>query len=174
MKPSCSSSNRCRSVHCDSCRWRYAGHIARGILPNARRFFAIEIEMGDAGFRPWASRARNVIQYRRSDSRYWNQVSLTVWHCRDQRAWGIVAVGPILEAELVEAFARWPTTLRPIVPEDVRTTIYHALRPDLLLAVPHGRRYQSISFSTRSRTPKHKVPQLCEQAGEIAAMPWLF
>lgn len=173
----CSSSNRCRSTSCDTCRWRYAGQIARRILPDARRFFSIEIEIGDVSFRAWAAQVRNVFEYRRSESRWWNEVSLTVWHCRDQRARGVVALGPILEAELVEALDRWPTTLPPIAPEDVRTTIYHALRPDRIAIIPTGRRYQSISFYIGPRLPTFGVPQRCEpvaKAVEIAAMPWVF
>jgi len=175
---SCHSENRCRSVRCDTRRWRYAGQIGGRILPDARRFFIIEIDIGEANFRAWASRVRNVVEYRRAQLRWWNEVSLTVWLCRGQRARGIVALGPIQEAELVEAFERWPTTLRPVASEDVRAEVYRALHPGQIAILAGGRRYQSISFSVGRRTSNAPTPKTEREPPsipiEIVAMPCLF
>jgi hypothetical protein len=175
----CSSSNRCRSTSCcNTCRWRYAGHIARRILPKGRRFFTAEIDIFDASFRTWASRVRNVVEYRRAQSRWWNDVSLTVWLCHEQRARGIVALGSVQEAELVKAFERWPTTLGPVASEDVRAEVYRVLHPTRIALIPDGRRYQSISFSVgprrlnTSRAVAHREPMSVPV--EIAAMPCIL
>lgn len=171
----CSSSNRCRSTSCDTCRWRYAGHIARRIVSHARRFFNTEINIGDANFRTWASRVRNVIEYRRGQLKWWNEVNLNVWLCRDYRARGIVGLGSTQEAELIEAFERWPTTLKPTAPENVRAEIYRVLNPNRIAMVHEQRRYQSISFNigTRTLTPLRPVTphEPIVQPVEIAAMP---
>jgi hypothetical protein len=173
----CSSSHRCRLTFCNNCRWRYSGQIARRIPPDARRFFAVEIEIADNGFRAWASSIRNVIEYRRSQSRWWNEVSLKLYLCRDQKARGIIALGSILESELVEAFQRWPTMLRPLAPELVREEVYRILHPARIAVVPNGRRYQSISFSIGPREPKRLVqPHRGEvtHSVEIVPMPCIF
>lgn len=159
-------------------QWRYAGHVANRLLPEARRFFTVQVEIGDANFRSWASRIRNVIEYRRSQSRWWNEVNLAVWLQQDQRARGIVALRSILEAELVEAFERWPTTLKPIAPENVRAEVYRVLHPARIATVPEQRRYQSVSFCIGPRRMKvlspvtHRGP--ISQPVEIAAMPCIF
>jgi hypothetical protein len=121
--------------------------MARRILPKGRRFFTAEIDIFGASFRTWASRVRNVVEYRRAQSRWWNDVSLTVWLCHEQRARGIVALGSVQEAELVKAFERWPTTLGPVASEDVRAEVYRVLHPTRIALIPDGRRYQSICFS---------------------------
>ena len=175
---SCHSKNRCRSVQCDTCRWRYAGHIARRILPDARRFFTAEIDIGDASLRSWASRARNVVEYRRWRSRWWNEVTLAVWLHQDHGARGIVALGSVQEEELVEAFERWPTTLKFIAADSVRAQVYRVLHPNRIAMVPEQRRYQSISFSIgpRKLTPLRPVShsETKGQSVEIAGMPCLF
>lgn len=174
----CSSSNRCCSTSCDTCRWRYSGRIARRILPHGRRIFTVEIELGQTSFRSWASSARNVIEYRRSQSRWWNELTLTVWLCRDQRARGILALGSVQEAELCKSFERWPTTLGPVAPENVRAEVYRALHPARIAIVPSGRRYQSISFSVgprRSNAPILKTErEPIRTPIEVAPMPFLF
>lgn len=175
---SCHSENRCRSVQCDTCRWRYAGQITRRILPEARKFFTAEIDICDASFRSWASRVRNVVEYQRAQLMWWNEVSLTVWLGHDNRARGILVLGCVQEAELVEAFKRWPTTLRPIAPDTLREEVYRVLHADRIAVVPNGRRYQSISLSIGPRRlqalgpVKHCEPM--EPAIEIAAMPCIF
>ena len=174
----CSSSHRCGLKSCDTCRWRYAGQISRRVIPAARRFFAAEMLVCDTDFRLWASRVRNVIEYQRAQSRWFNDVSLTTWLCRDDRARGIVVLGCVQEAELIKAFERWPTTLRPISSEDVRAEVYRILHPDRIVALPNARRYQSIQFSIGSRQMKasstisHHEPTSISV--EIAAMPCIF
>lgn len=105
-------------------------------------------------------------------------MSLSVWLCRDQRARGIVALGSIQEAALVEAFARWPTTLRPVASDDVRAEVYHVLHPDRIAVVAGGRRYQSISFSVGRRSSNAPIPKAEREPTripiEIAPMPCLF
>ena len=175
---SCSSSIRCRSYSCDTCRWRYAGHIARRILPEARRFFTTEIDVCGASFRSWASRVRNVVEYRRAQSRWWNEVTLTAWLCRDQHVRGILALGSLQQTELVKSFARWPTNLVPVAPEDVRAEVYRVLHQTKIAIIPDGRRYQSISISIGRRrlnasgTVTHREPRSLPV--EIAAMPCIF
>lgn len=174
----CSSSNRCRSISCDTCRWRYAGQITRRSLPEARRLVTAEIDICDQSFRSWASRVRNVVQYRRSQSIWFNELSLTSWLCRDNRARGIVVLGSVQQAELIEAFERWPMTLKPVASEDVRAAVYRILHPDRIAAIPDARRYQSIQFSIGSRqmkassTVSHHEPMSIPV--EIAAMPCIF
>lgn len=101
-----------------------------------------------------------------------------MWLCRDQRARGIVALGAVQEAELIEAFKRWPQTLRPIAPDTLREEVYRALHRDKIAVVPSGRRYQSISFSIGPRKLQALVPvKRCDPikpAIEIAAMPCIF
>jgi len=180
MPVNCSSFNRCRSVQCNACRWRYSGRIARRAVSNGRRFYTIEIdlELGRENFRRWASRVRNVVEYRRARARWWDEVSLTVWLCRDQRARGIVALGSIQEAEFIKGFERWPTKIRTIPPEDVRAEIYQLLHVDKLAAVPNARRYQSINFGIGPRKLKSMGPMPHGEAVsvpfEIEAMPCLF
>lgn len=151
LEMTCSSLKRCLSTFCNTCRWRYSGRIVRRTLPYGRRFFTVEIELGKTSFRSWASSVRNVIEYRRSQSRWWADVILKVWLQRDYRARGIVALGPVQETELVQAFERWPTTLYLLAPEDVRDEVYRVLHPTRIAIIPDGRRYQSISFSVGRR-----------------------
>lgn len=174
----CSSSNRCCSTSCDTCRWRYSGRIARSTIPHGRRFFTVEIALGQIGFRSWASSARNVIEYRRSQSRWWADVSLTIWLQQDQRARGIVALGSIQETEFLKSFERWPTTLGPVAPENVRAEVYRSLHPARIAIVPNGRRYQSISFSVGPRRLNAASPATDREPRnvpvEVAPLPCIF
>ena len=175
---SCRSENRCRLISCNTCRWRFSGRMARGVLLQGSRFITIEIELRQANFRRWASSVRNVVEYRRSQSRWWNEVSITGWLCHEQHVRGIVALGSVQEAELIQAFERWPTTLTPLASEDVRAELYRILHPDRLATVPNRRRYQSISFSIGPRRLKSLGP--CTDRApmrppiDIAAMPCIF
>jgi hypothetical protein len=174
----CLSSNRCCSTSCDTCRWRYSGRIARRTLPDGRLFFKVEIELGKTSFRSWASSARNVIEYRRSQSRWWNDVILNVWLCRDQRVRGILALGSVRETEFLKSFERWPTTLGPVAPENVRAEVYRSLHPARIAIVPNGRRYQSISFSVGPRRLSAVSPATDREPRsvpiEVAPLPCIF
>jgi len=154
----CCSKNRCRSPACDTCRWRYSRQVARRILPNGRHFFAADIAFEDVSFRRWCTQARNVVEYRRTLSPRWRDVSVRVWLCRSQRVSGVVALAGVSEADFRDAFSRWPTTLRAIDQGEVRAEIYHAVHPDRIAIVPDGRRYQSISFRVGPRRSRSTIP----------------
>jgi hypothetical protein len=124
MPGKCCSQNRCALITCASCARRYAGQVSQRIRNTATGgLYAIEIK---AAFRPvsfssWRIEARNVFDYRRRTSRWWQRSVLHVWLSNDGGLHGIVALGELTPEEFLDAFgSRWLTTLRFIRPNGLR------------------------------------------------------
>jgi len=57
-----------------------------------------------------------------------------------------VSLGSITEAEFLDAFARWPMTLKSISHGDLRTEVLAVIRPGKIASLDRPGRYQPIKF----------------------------
>lgn len=150
MQPHCSSDRRCYSIQCERCAWRYSLSTSRRILAaHPRRLFAITVAPTLAAwtnFRSLRIQVRNLVEYRRQQSRWWRDLGLWGWLGSDGLVRGIGSLGSVLEDEFLKSFGRrWPTTLRRIEVQDVRSETYFAMRPGIILDTgPHHSRYQRV------------------------------
>jgi hypothetical protein len=147
--PKCSSQNRCLSTSCNPCSRRYASRLARCVLSRGpRRLYAVEIETtipSPCGFGRWRTAFRNVVDYHRRGSRYWNDLGTWLWLSGDGRVQGVASLGSVTEAEFIAAVGRrWPTTLRLINPQRLRDEIIAVVRPGVIHPGSGAGRYQSI------------------------------
>ncbi|MBL0406827.1 hypothetical protein JKG68_23055 [Microvirga aerilata] len=176
-----SSANRPYSVSCESCTWRYSLNISRRILTtNPRRLFAITFTptlTSQADFRSWRIQVRNVLDYRRRESRWWRDVGLWGWLNADGHIKGIASLGAILEDEFLHAFGRrWPTTLRAIDEKELRNEVYFSVRPSMIFnAGPHHGRYQHLKLAIepagKVRLTRALTEERCALNAEHDAMP---
>jgi hypothetical protein len=152
MRISCRSQSRCGRITCTPCACRYAGHLAKRISRiSTGSTYALEIAVGaftPADFWKWSIEARNFIDYRRRENRWWRDFCFAVWWSVDGHARGIVGLGSLAPAEIASTLEpRWATTLRPICPADLQSEILKATDP-AVIAAPHGScRYQHLRFS---------------------------
>jgi hypothetical protein len=150
MTLACYSTHRCLGTSCETCAWRYSLNISRRVLAaHPRRLFAVTFAPDLATqthFRSWRIQVRNLVDHRRHDSKWWRDLGIWGWLGSDGLARGIVSLGSVLEDEFLRAFERrWPTTLRKIKVQDVRSEIYFAMRPGTIFeSGPHHSRYQRV------------------------------
>src|SRR4051812_43456248 len=116
MRLKCRSQNRCARVDCCSCARRHARRLTQRIHNVAPgNLYAIEIETPfccPADFWSWRIEARNLIDYRRRSSRWWQRSGLHVWLGNDGGLRGIAALGELMPEEFMDAFnSHWQTTL---------------------------------------------------------------
>jgi hypothetical protein len=109
--------------------------------------------------------ARNLVdaQRRGTDARWWRELSvLQVWLGADGKQRGGAILNSVTSDELEATFGRrWPTTLRRIVGEELRATIYEATRPGVIADLRQSGRYQRVKWSLgpqRRQTRTHAAP----------------
>jgi len=155
MMKRCSSANRCARIECPTCARRYARHVARDFVCSATGpIHTITISAGIDGlddFKRWRVGVWNIVTYRRQGCRWWRDIHLRLWFCRDGCVRGIVALGSITETEFLSALGeRWPITLRRIDGETLLRELYTVVRPDIIMADDLGRaRYQPRQMTVR-------------------------
>ncbi len=163
MTQPCSSAHRCARTSCEPCAWRYSLHISRRILAaHPRQLYVVTIEAflhDPTAFRSWRVRLRNVVDHRRRACRWWREVGLWLWLGADGRVRGIVSLGAVTEEEFIEVIERrWPTTLRPIDVEELRSEVYFAVRPGIIFDTgPHQGRYQAIRLAVEPQMTRLSV-----------------
>jgi hypothetical protein len=183
MVKSCCSANRCAEITCVKCARRHANRIAREVQHAATgRTCAIAIDAGAftlTEFRNWRIELRNIVDYRRRASRWWNTFSLRLWLSRDGCTRGVVNFGSVTEDEVLEVLGvRWSTTLRPVAPEGLRDELYTAVRPDVIMTdEPYHARYQFRQLTIRAQ--RKRRPLMCRRSTPLPSpydepMPLLF
>jgi hypothetical protein len=155
MKPCCSSDRRCYRTSCEPCAWRYSLNISRRILAtDPGRLFAVTFAptlTTQTNFRLWRIQVRNLVDYRRQESRWWRDLGLWGWLGSDGHVRAIIGLGSVREDEFLRAFERrWFATLRNIDVNNARSEIYFAMRPGIIFTGPHHGRYQRITVPASS------------------------
>jgi hypothetical protein len=162
VKVPCSSDHRCAKIACTPCSKRAASRLSRRIVhTGCRNFIAIEIDAAiasTADFRKWRIEARNILDCRRRESRWWRDTGLWVWRQNCGQVRGIIGLGSVLSNEFMEAFdRRWPTTLRSIAASDLKSEIVGAILPGIY-AGPVAGRYQALKLSVWPESPRGRCP----------------
>jgi hypothetical protein len=176
----CSSQSRCGQTQCAVCARRYAGRLAKRIQKAVTgKLFAIGTKLASptlADFWAFRVEARNFIDYRRRACRWWRELMLQVWLCQDWWVRGVGSFGSLTEPEVLETFqARWPTTLRGIQPEMLRSEITAIIHPGSLTLARVSGRYQGLRFAIWPRRSGIRVISLPSPTRtEIEPMPILF
>jgi hypothetical protein len=176
----CCSQSRCSQLDCTACARRYAGRLAKRVQATASgKLFAIEMQLpskGLADFWSFRIQCRNLVDHRRRRDFWWCSLLLHVWMGQDGMARGIESPGSLTSCEVQEAFqSRWPTTIRPLDSENLRSEIVQIVRPGLLPLAEMSARYQSLKLAIWPRREKSKVtPRLEQPRYELEPMPIVF
>lgn len=162
----CRSQSRCGQIACAVCARRYAGHMAKRIASDATgKLYAVQIDLTPsslADFWRWRAEVRNLINYRRRESRWWRSVGMQVWLCYDGKLRGITNLGSLMETEFLGPFTRrWLTTLRSIDPSDLRREIASIVHPNMIAPVQVKARYQPVRMAVRPQRIEVKAKSLC-------------
>ncbi len=164
MRTNWCSSNRCEQITCEHCARRYACRITRRLLTKATgslRVIEIDITASQyTDFWAWRVEARNLVDYRRRENRWWAGFIIAVWWSADRSVRGVVSLGSLTASEVLSAFdARWRTGIRPIEPTDLRREISAFIDPGViaLSPSPHGR-YQALKLSIWPQRSRTKTP----------------
>jgi hypothetical protein len=179
MKTCCSQS-RCARTDCAVCTRRYAGQLAKRIQACATgKLFAIEMRLPASTLADfWSFRvgARNFIDHRRRADQWWRDFMLQVWLCQDGRVRGVGRLVSLTDTEVLEAFqSRWPTTIRPLSSENLRSEIVQIVHPGSLSSAELSARYQSMKLAIWPRREKRKATARLEQSRyELEPMPIVF
>jgi hypothetical protein len=163
MKKCCSQS-RCGQIDCAACAHRYAGRLAKRIeVVASGRMFAIEMALPSptlADFWSFRVEARNFIDHRRRPCPWWRALLLHLWLSQSGRVRGIGSLGSLTSSEVLEAFqSRWPTSIRPLGSENLRSEIVQIVRSGSLLSTEMSARYQSMKLAIWPRREK-RLPTL--------------
>ena len=163
------------------CARRYAGRLTHRILNTATgKLFAIEMRLPRP---PWptsgasAVAARNFVDHRRRLCRLVAQFfSYTSGWDKAARSEGLEAWARLRSCEVLDAFqSRWPTSMRPLVPDHLKSEIVAIIRPDSLTSAEVSAKYQHIKFAIWPRQTKVRVMPLLEvPIREIGPMPFLL
>lgn len=161
----CCSQHRCSQIACEVCARRYASRFTRQILRTCPRNLAtISIDpkfQSIPDFRQWRIEARNLLDYRRRQNRWFRELGLWVWRCQDGQIRGVISLAAVTTDEFKAAFdRRWPTTLRPIDPAALRDDVISVLQPDMISAGESNGRYQSLKLWIWPRNPMRKKSAL--------------
>ena len=179
----CCSAFRCARTDCAVCARRYAGRLARQISTiSTGKFFATEIRISAstlADFRGFRVEARNFIDYRRSACFWWREFTLHGWLSHDGWVRGVGSLGSLKSSEVSEAFqSRWPTNLRRIAPDDLKSEIVSLIQPGAIHPVQMSARYQTIKLAiwpSRPRArPRSLISPSMPKASILEPMPILF
>jgi hypothetical protein len=180
MTKCCSSRSRCARTDCAVCTRRYAGRLSRRILTIASgKLFAIELQLPSpslADFWTFRVEARNFIDHRRRCCPWWRALMLHLWLSQDGRVCGIGSLGSLTSSEVLEALQpRWPTSIRPLSSENLRSEIVQIVRPDLLPSADLSARYQSMKLAIWPRREKRKATLRIELPRyDLEPMPIVF
>jgi len=162
MLKRCCSANRCARIECRTCARRYARRVTREFLrTRTGLIYAVTInaEISNlAEFMRCRKTLWNAVLYRRSVCRWWNDIHLRIWCCRDRCIRGVVALGSITENEFLATLgSRWPITLRLISPEALHDELYAVVSPEIVMAsdLSHAR-YQPRQMTVRPRRARTK------------------
>jgi hypothetical protein len=179
----CCSQSRCARTDCPVCARRYAGGLAKRIQGTVTgKLFCVQVGLPNATLADfWGFRieARNLVDYRRHGCRWWREFMCHLWLGQDGRVRGVGCLGSLISSEVLEAFqTRWPTTMRVIAPENLRSEIVSIIRPSAISSVQVSARYQSIKLAIwpqrlRAR-PKNLLASPIQTASMREAMPILF
>jgi hypothetical protein len=118
-------------------------------------------------FHSWRVAARNLIDHRRRESRWWNGVQMRVWLGADGQLRGVVSLDAVAPKEFEDAFARREPSLRRIGPEEVADVVLEAVRPDVIAQVDGGG-HQSVRFTLRPKTVRHVARPRARGLGDVA------
>lgn len=152
MLPPCTSAQRCCSLDCAACTWRYALGLTRRILacePTRLHVVTIPgVAKSPHEFRRWRKAIHNVVAYRRRRSRWWRAVGLWGWW-DGTGLHGLVELGSITATEFVSALRRLgEVSLRPLDSDNVRVEVYRAARSASAVSrIDVAGRYQSLKIA---------------------------
>ena len=161
----------CRRSNCASCSWQLSRVVTCRVLTHVpKHLIAIEIEF--SGRTCWKESLRNLVDARRragSRPANWHGFGLSVWASNDGKLRGILtSTGPI-PSDLVEAFTgRWPTIMRIIQTEELRTTIYNSMKPSVISDRTERRAAARLSIWARRPTFVEKRGR--EWNGEVISL----
>jgi hypothetical protein len=160
---------------CATCAGRYARRIARVILTtNPRQLHAVNFPttVTPGEFHSWRVAARNLIDHRRRESRWWSCVQMQVWLGADGQLRGVVSLDAVTPDEFEEAFGRWEPSLRRIGPEEVADVVLEAARPDVIAHVDGGG-YKRVRFTVKPKVRTSQARRVIrrEYRAEIEPMP---
>jgi hypothetical protein len=95
----------------------------------------------------------------------WHGFGLSLFASADGKLRGILTFTGTIPSDLVEAFTqRWPTEMRVIQIEELRTTIYNSMKPSVIS--DRTQRRAAARLSIWARRPKFVEPRVCEWDGE--------
>ncbi len=147
----CRSAHRCNQTTCATCAWRHARKVSRRVLEGwGGPYYAVRL--GNPASTPLQSlrvEIRNRIDYLRRRSPSWRAFGWVLYQTRDGDLRGVATLGTLGALEVVEAFhAHWPTTLRLILPEDLRQEVWRSMRPAVMPPTLTGRGgYQAVRLA---------------------------
>jgi len=160
----CRSANRCSTLQCPACAWRYCRHVAIRILNQSTGpFHTIALTISDPspeGFRAFRVALRNCTDHLRRSFRHWHPFGIVVWLQRDGTIKGLVSLGLLGLDDAAKGLERWsPKLAVEVSPEELRVAIWHVTKPSAIWSGPSGgRRYQSIRFSIWPHRDQHSAP----------------
>jgi hypothetical protein len=170
---------------CPTCIGRYARRIARRILAsNPRKLFAVAFDtsLSVEQFRSWRTAVKNLLDHQRRECRWWRDVSIRVWLGADGRLHGVASLDALSPEEFIDAFRRWPVSLKRIEATDVDGAIYAAIAAGLIASSGEQGGYRRVRFTVKPQIsaakfqPVPSVPrtQPVRVATEVEPMPVLI
>jgi hypothetical protein len=131
-------------------------------------------------FRSWRTAARNLVDHKRRECRWWREVAMQVWLGADGRLRGVVSLDAITCEEFEEAFRRWPITLANIEADELAGAIYAAVEPTVTVH-SGGQSGQAVRFTLKPQKVAsplkgagYRASQASHPEHAIEPMPCLF
>ncbi len=161
--------------HCPICAGRYARRVARSIVASKPRNlaaveFKTDLDIGE--FDPFRVAVRNLIDFQRRECRWWRDFRLWGWLSSDGHVRGVAALDALQPDEFVDAFLRWPMSVRRIGVEEVEAAVVAAVRPGVIASA--GRGYQQVKLVIGPKgVARVAAPVISVQRRVIEPMPVL-
>jgi hypothetical protein len=114
------------------------------------------------------------VDHQRRECRWWRDVSIRVWLGADGRLRGVASLDALSSEEFIDAFRRWPVSLKRIDAADVDRVIYAAISPGVIAASGEQGGYRPVRFTVKPQISAAKfqaassVPRT--QAVRVATM----
>ncbi len=149
----CCSAHRCNDITCETCAWRHTRQVTHRILQGwPGPFYTVTLTILDPsprGFRRARVELRNRLDYLRRKTPVWRNFGFLLYRVGDGTLQGIAALGGLGPADIQQGLGgRWPMTLRPILPEDLRLEVWRCMRPAVMApAVTERGGYQAVRLS---------------------------
>jgi hypothetical protein len=129
-----------------------------------RRLFAITFDtaLSREDYRSWRTAARNLVDHKRRECRWWREVSMQIWLGADGRLRGVASLDAVTTDEFRDAFRRWPLTLTSVKAGDLDDAVYAAVEPGVVACADGQGGYQAVRVTLKPQTttarPKPEEP----------------